>query len=49
MDSYSNLKISVTFAARPTFYKYVFIMFIFSAISLFACGVAGIGAGLGNW
>ncbi|KAK2411415.1 protein CANDIDATE G-PROTEIN COUPLED RECEPTOR [Trifolium repens] len=34
---------------RPTFYNYVFIMFIFSAISLFACGVAGIGAGLGNW
>lgn len=24
-------------------------MFIFSAITLFACGLAGIGAGLGNW
>lgn len=34
---------------RPTFYNYVVVMFIFSAITLFACGLAGIGAGLGNW
>lgn len=49
MDSYSNLKFSVTFAARPTLYNYVVVMFIFSAITLFACGLAGIGAGLGSW
>jgi len=35
--SHSNLKCSVTFAARPTFYNYVVVMFIFSAITLFVC------------
>ncbi|KAK7330298.1 hypothetical protein VNO77_24488 [Canavalia gladiata] len=34
---------------RPAFYNYVAVMFVFSAITLFACGLAGIGAGLGNW
>ncbi|KAI4343949.1 hypothetical protein L6164_011236 [Bauhinia variegata] len=34
---------------RPTFYNYVVVMFVFSAIALFACGLAGIGAGFGNW
>ncbi|XP_050870882.1 protein CANDIDATE G-PROTEIN COUPLED RECEPTOR 2 [Lathyrus oleraceus] len=34
---------------RPTFYNYVVVMFIFNAITLFACGLAGIGSGLGNW
>ncbi|XP_027332883.1 transmembrane protein adipocyte-associated 1 homolog [Abrus precatorius] len=34
---------------RPAFYNYVAIMFIFSVITLFACGLAGIGADLGNW
>ncbi|XP_004508683.1 protein CANDIDATE G-PROTEIN COUPLED RECEPTOR 2-like [Cicer arietinum] len=34
---------------RPTFYNYVVIMFIFSATTLFACGMAGFGASLGNW
>ncbi|KAJ1421825.1 Transmembrane protein [Sesbania bispinosa] len=34
---------------RPAFYNYVAVMFVFSAITLFACGLAGIGVGLGNW
>ncbi|KAG4378651.1 hypothetical protein GLYMA_17G077800v4 [Glycine max] len=34
---------------RPTFYNYVAVMFVFSVITLFACGLAAIGAGLGNW
>ncbi|CAL0300063.1 unnamed protein product [Lupinus luteus] len=35
--------------ARPAFYKYVTIMFIFNAIALFACGLAGNGAAFGLW
>ncbi|XP_061364931.1 protein CANDIDATE G-PROTEIN COUPLED RECEPTOR 2-like [Gastrolobium bilobum] len=34
---------------RPTFYNYAVVMFVFSAITLFACGLAGIGAGFGSW
>ncbi|WVZ13065.1 hypothetical protein V8G54_017595 [Vigna mungo] len=34
---------------RPAFYNYVAVMFVLSVISLFACGLAGIGIGLGNW
>ncbi|XP_020227920.2 transmembrane protein adipocyte-associated 1 homolog isoform X2 [Cajanus cajan] len=34
---------------RPAFYNYVAVMFVFSVITLFACGLAGIGTGLGNW
>ncbi|TKY55037.1 Transmembrane protein adipocyte-associated 1-like [Spatholobus suberectus] len=34
---------------RPAFYNYVAVMFVFSVITLFACGLAGIGFGLGNW
>ncbi|KAI9084768.1 hypothetical protein K1719_033174 [Acacia pycnantha] len=35
--------------ARPTFYKYVTVMFILNAISLFACGLTGTGADFGFW
>nr|AFK46758.1 unknown [Lotus japonicus] len=34
---------------RPAFYNYVVVMFVFSAVTLFACGLSGIGAGLGSW
>ncbi|KAK7388880.1 hypothetical protein VNO78_23707 [Psophocarpus tetragonolobus] len=34
---------------RPVFYNYVAVMFVFSVITLFACGLAGIGSGLGIW
>ncbi|KAJ7978725.1 transmembrane protein adipocyte-associated 1-like [Quillaja saponaria] len=34
---------------RPAFYNYIVIMFVFSAVALFACGIAGIGAGFGTW
>lgn len=35
--------------ARPAFYKYVTVMFIFNAIALFACGLTGNGAAFGFW
>ncbi|KAG5027935.1 hypothetical protein AAZX31_05G020900 [Glycine max] len=34
---------------RPSFHNYVAVMFVFSVITLFACGLAAIDAGLGNW
>ncbi|KHN48736.1 hypothetical protein glysoja_015884 [Glycine soja] len=34
---------------RPSFHNYVAVMFVFSVITLFACGLATIDAGLGNW
>ncbi|KAF4368411.1 hypothetical protein F8388_018105 [Cannabis sativa] len=35
--------------ARPAFYKYTAIMFSLNAVSLFACGLTGNGAGFGFW
>ncbi|XP_027353023.1 transmembrane protein adipocyte-associated 1 homolog [Abrus precatorius] len=35
--------------AKPAFYKYVAIMFIFNAIAMFACGLTGNGAAFGLW
>lgn len=35
--------------ARPAFYKYTVIMFLLNALSIFACGVIGNGAGFGLW
>ncbi|KAJ7973415.1 Transmembrane protein adipocyte-associated 1 [Quillaja saponaria] len=35
--------------ARPAFYKYVTVMFLLNAISLFACALTGNGAGFGLW
>ncbi|KAK9926107.1 hypothetical protein M0R45_023356 [Rubus argutus] len=34
---------------RPAFYNYIVVMFVFGAVALFACGLAGIGAGFGIW
>lgn len=34
---------------RPAFYNYIVIMFVVNAVALFACGIAGIGAGFGIW
>ncbi|KAM5570895.1 protein CANDIDATE G-PROTEIN COUPLED RECEPTOR 2-like [Rosa sericea] len=34
---------------RPAFYNYIVVMFVFGAVTLFACGLAGIGAGFGIW
>ncbi|XP_015943347.1 protein CANDIDATE G-PROTEIN COUPLED RECEPTOR 2 [Arachis duranensis] len=34
---------------RPAFHNYVVVMFVFSAIALFSCGLAGLGMSLGNW
>ncbi|KAF7838524.1 transmembrane protein adipocyte-associated 1-like protein [Senna tora] len=34
---------------RPAIYNYVVVMFVFSTIALFACALAGFGAGLGHW
>ncbi|CAA3001093.1 transmembrane adipocyte-associated 1 homolog [Olea europaea subsp. europaea] len=34
---------------RPAFYNYVILMFIVNVTTLFACGLAGIGAGFGLW
>ena len=36
-------------AARPGFYNYIVIMFVINAVALFACGLAGLGAGFGIW
>lgn len=49
IDLYTDVKISFNFAARPAIYNYVIIMFVFSAITLFGCGLAGIGTSFGNW
>ncbi|KAL0558401.1 hypothetical protein IC582_002965 [Cucumis melo] len=35
--------------ARPAFYRYVVIMASLNALALFACGLAGSGAGFGYW
>uniref|UniRef100_A0A2P2ITH5 Transmembrane protein adipocyte-associated 1 homolog n=1 Tax=Rhizophora mucronata TaxID=61149 RepID=A0A2P2ITH5_RHIMU len=35
--------------ARPAFYKYIAVMFILNALSLFGCGLTGNGAGFGFW
>lgn len=37
------------FTARPAFYKYTAVMFSLNAVSLFACGLTGNGAGFGYW
>lgn len=34
---------------RPAFHNYVIVMLATNAISLFACGLAGVGAGIGIW
>ncbi|XP_030940329.1 protein CANDIDATE G-PROTEIN COUPLED RECEPTOR 2-like [Quercus lobata] len=34
---------------RPGFYNYIVIMFVINAVALFACGLAGLGAGFGIW
>ncbi|PRQ16321.1 putative transmembrane protein adipocyte-associated 1 [Rosa chinensis] len=34
---------------RPAFYNYIVVMFVFGAVTMFACGLAGIGAGFGIW
>ncbi|XP_015079123.1 transmembrane protein adipocyte-associated 1 homolog isoform X1 [Solanum pennellii] len=34
---------------RPAFYNYVIVMFVTSAVMLFACGLAGIRGGFGLW
>ncbi|RZC09145.1 hypothetical protein D0Y65_015763 [Glycine soja] len=34
---------------RPSFHTYVAVMFVFSVITLFACGLATIDTGLSNW
>lgn len=49
--SLTNLTCSsvLMFAARPAFYNYIVVMFVFGAVALFACGLAGIGAGFGIW
>lgn len=49
--SLANLTCSsvLMFAARPAFYNYILIMFAFGAVTLLACGLAGIRAGYGIW
>ncbi|MED6145025.1 hypothetical protein PIB30_021173 [Stylosanthes scabra] len=34
---------------RPSFHNYVVVMFVFSAIALFSCGLAALGTSFGNW
>ncbi|KAL5751482.1 hypothetical protein ACOSP7_026085 [Xanthoceras sorbifolium] len=34
---------------RPAFYHYIIVMFVISATAMFACVLAGIGAGFGIW
>ncbi|KAH7528937.1 hypothetical protein FEM48_Zijuj05G0130700 [Ziziphus jujuba var. spinosa] len=34
---------------RPAFYNYVVVMFVTCSVSLFACGLAGLGANFGIW
>ncbi|KAG5602256.1 hypothetical protein H5410_033626 [Solanum commersonii] len=34
---------------RPAFYNYVIVMFVTTAVMLFACGLAGISGGFGLW
>ncbi|GLT25205.1 hypothetical protein SLA2020_003500 [Shorea laevis] len=34
---------------RPAFHNYVIVMFAINATALFACGLAGLGAGIGIW
>jgi hypothetical protein len=43
------MQFSFSSAARPAFYNYIVIMFVVNAVALFACGIAGIGAGFGIW
>ncbi|OAY70260.1 transmembrane protein adipocyte-associated 1 homolog [Ananas comosus] len=35
--------------AKPAFYKYICVMFVLNAVSLFACILVGNGAGFGSW
>ncbi|GMG99658.1 hypothetical protein Nepgr_001498 [Nepenthes gracilis] len=35
--------------ARPAFHKYITMMFVVNALTLFACGLTGNGAGFGFW
>ncbi|KAG5060398.1 hypothetical protein JHK85_001468 [Glycine max] len=35
-------------SSRPSFHNYVAVMFIFSVVTRFACGLAAIDTGLGN-
>ncbi|XP_031278038.1 protein CANDIDATE G-PROTEIN COUPLED RECEPTOR 2-like [Pistacia vera] len=35
--------------SRPAFYHYIVVMFFVSAVALFGCVLAGIGAGFGIW
>ena len=45
----SNYSFTNSCAARPAFYRYVVIMASLNALALFACGLAGSGAGFGYW
>lgn len=45
----SNIQCFPLYAARPAFYNYVIVMFVTSAVMLFACGLAGIRGGFGLW
>ena len=40
---------STLITARPAFYKYIVIMFILNALSLFASALTGHGTGFGYW
>lgn len=41
--------VSLSSAARPAFYNYIVIMFTASAVALFGCGLAVMGASFGIW
>lgn len=45
----SHISLSPLATAKPAFYKYICVMFVLNAVSLFACILVGNGAGFGSW